>query len=182
MKRACLIGLIAIFACAVSSPAEVVRAGVARAKVINAEKLINTQLAGMYPDEPWFLLGPARGVYLQGFGVVFTAEINLATGPTQSPFKMEITKEEIARHQDKKITRLPALRGMMAKLVGFTADYLDTLPAGEQLVLGITLLRYPYEDPKIAPSQIVMQAERSRVLEAKRKQEPIDTVVRAMEY
>jgi hypothetical protein len=156
--------------------------GLSRGKVVNAEKLINTQLAGMYPDEPWFLLGPARGVYLEGYGVVFTAEINLATGPTQTPFKMEITKEEIARHREKKITRLPELRAAMAKLMGFAADYLDSLAPGEQLVLGITLLRYPYEDPKIAPSQIVMQSDRARILDARKRQAPVDSVVRAVEY
>jgi hypothetical protein len=37
---------------------------------------------------------------------------------------------------------------MMTRLIGFTADHLDTLAPGEQMVLGITLLRYPYEDPK----------------------------------
>lgn len=181
MRRAALAAVVGLLASVVSSPADAVR-GVPRAKVVNAEKLINTQLAGMYPDEPWFLLGPARGMYLEGYGVVFTAEINLATGPTQTPFKMEITKEEIARHRDKKITRLPELRGMMTKLMGFTAEYLDNLAPGERLVLGITLLRYPYEDPKIAPSQIVVQGERSKIVEAKKRQEPLETVVHAVEY
>jgi hypothetical protein len=50
------------------------------------------------------------------------------------------------------------------------------------MVLGITLLRYPYEDPKIAPSQIVMQGDRSKIVEAKKRQESLETVVHAVEY
>jgi hypothetical protein len=155
---------------------------VARAKVAGAEKLIDNQLASMYPDEPWFLLGPARGVYLEGFGVVFTAEVNLATGPVRTPFHMEITKEEIAKHRDKKLSRLPQLRLMMATILGSATNALDTLPASGQVVLGVTLLRYPYEDPKGIPSQIVMQAERGKLLDAQRRGVPLNTVIKVQEY
>lgn len=180
MKLAPLAALAAVLVCAVSSQADVPR--LSRAKVANAEKLISTQLASMYPDEPWFLLGPTRGVYLEGYGVVFTAEINLATGPTSTPFKMDISKEEIARHRDKKLTRLPGLRAMMLKIVGSTSAYLDTLPVTEQMVLGVTLLRYPYEDPKSAPSQIVMQVERGKLLDAQKRGASLDSVVKTVEY
>lgn len=180
MKRALAAAALAILVCATGSPADVPK--VPRAKVANAEKLISTQLAAMYPDEPWFLLGPTRGMYLEGFGVVFTAEVNLATGPMQTPFKLEITREEIARHRDKKITRLPGFKAVMARIVGSTAMYLDTLPPSEQLVLGVTLLRYPYEDPKATPSQIIMQVDRASVVEAQKKHAPVDSLIRVVEY
>jgi hypothetical protein len=180
MRRASLSGLAAVLVFALTLTADV--RGVTRAKMANAEKLINTQLASMYPDEPWFLLGPARGVYLDGYGAVFTAEINLATGPTSTPFKLEITKEEIARHRDKKITRLPDLRTMMMKIVGSTSAYLDNLVPSEQFVLGVTLLRYPYEDPKSTPSQIVMQAEHGKLADAQKRGAPLDSVVKVTEY
>ena len=156
--------------------------GVPRAKIANAEKLIDTQLASMYPDEPWFLLGPTNGVYLDGFGAVFSAQINLATGPTSTPFKLEISKEEIARHRDKKITRLPDLRKMMLKIVGSTGGYLDNLAPSEQFVLSVTLLRYPYEDPKSAPSQIVMQVEHGKLVDAQKRGAPLDSIVKVTEY
>lgn len=155
---------------------------VPRAKVVNAEKMITTQLASLYPEEPYFLIGMTRGLYVEGFGAVFTAEINLATGPSLSPFKQTITKEEIARHRDKKEVRLPLLRTRMYSLVGAMAGYLDMLPANEELVLAVTLLRYPWEDPAGQPSQIVMRVPRARLLQAERDKTKLDAVIKVHEY
>jgi hypothetical protein len=152
------------------------------AKVVNTEKLISTQLAAMYPEEPWFLIGPARGVYLNGFGVVFSAEINLATGPSLSPFKQTITREEIARHRDKKELRLPVLRTRLYAIVGEMAAYLDTLPGNEEFVLVVTLLKYPWEEANGMPSQIVLRVPRAKLLEARRQSASLDTVVKVQEY
>src|SRR5437870_2914512 len=100
MRRAMWTTALLLAAAIVTTPAETPR--ITLAKVVNTEKLISSQLASLYPDEPWFLIGQTRGVYLDGMGVVFSAEINLATGPSLSPFKQTITKEEITRHRDKK--------------------------------------------------------------------------------
>jgi hypothetical protein len=153
-----------------------------RNKVANAEKLVSTQLAAMFPDEPFFLLGQARGIYLEGYGVVFSADVNLATGPTLNPFHQEITHEEIARHRDKKMSRLPMLRTTMASIMGTASAVLDTLPPSEQVVLAVTLLRYPYEDAKGMPSQIVMQADRAKLVDAQKRHVALDTVIRTQEY
>lgn len=152
------------------------------AKVVNTEKLISTQLSAMYPEEPWFLIGPTRGVYLAGFGVVFSAEINLATGPTLSPFKQTITKEEIAHHRERKEARLPVLRNRLYEIVGQMASYLETLPPNEEFVLAVTLLRYPWEDASGMPSQIILRAPRAKVLEALRLNAHLDSVVKSQEY
>ena len=152
------------------------------AKVVNTEKLISTQLSAMFPEEPWFLIGTARGVYLNGFGVVFSAEINLATGPTLSPFKQTITKEEIAHHRERKEARLPVLRHRLYEIVGQMASYLETLPPNEEFVLAVTLLRYPWEDAAGMPSQIILRVPRGRALEALRMNTPLDSVVKSQEY
>lgn len=151
-------------------------------KIVNTEKLISTQLAAMYPEEPWFLIGPARGVYLNGFGVVFTAEINLATGPSLSPFKQTISKEEIAHHREKKEARLPVLRARLYEIVGQMANYLETLPPAEEFVLVVTLLKYPWEDSAGMPSQIILRVPRAKLVEAHRLNAKLDTVVKSQEY
>jgi hypothetical protein len=156
--------------------------GVPLAKIVNTQKLISTQLAAMYPEEPWFLIGPARGVYLGGFGVIFSAEINLAMGPSLSPFKQTITKEEIARHRDKEGVRLPILRERMYTIVGTMASYLETMPNNEEFVLAVTLLKYPWEDPAGIPSQIVMRVPRGKLMEAQRQNAKPDTVIKVQEY
>ncbi len=182
LRPVMLFTAVLLLGAATASSADSDTATIPRAKVANAEKLIDTQLAAMYPEEPWFLLGPARGVYLDGYGVVFTAEVNLATGPVRTPFHLEITKEEIAKHRDKKLSRLPELRVMMTKILGSTTGALEALPPADQVVLGVTLLRYPYEDPKGIPSQIVMQVERGKLLDAQRRHVPLDTVIKVQEY
>ncbi len=164
----------------VTRPAEAPH--VVRAKVLNTEKLINTQLAALYPDEPWFLIGMARGVYLDGMGVVFSAEINLATGPYLSPFKQTISREEIVRLHDKKEVRLPLLRKRMVTIVGSMASYLETMPSNEEFVLAVSLLRYPWEDSTGIPSQIIMRAPRGKLMEAQRNNVRPASVLRIEEY
>lgn len=152
------------------------------AKVVNTEKLISTQLAGMYPDEPFFLIGTARGMYLAGFGAVFSAEINLATGPSLSPFKQTITKEERAHHREKKEARLPLLRNRLYEIVGQMGSYLESLPPNEEFVLAVTLLRYPWEDASGMPTQIILRVPRGKLMEAQRTNAKLDSIVRLQEY
>jgi hypothetical protein len=151
-------------------------------KIVNAQKLVSTQLAAMYPEEPWFLIGTARGVYLGGVGAVFSAEINLAMGPSLSPFKQTISKEEIARHREKQETRLPVLRERMYSILGSMPSYLETMPNNEEFVLAVTLLKYPWEDPAGIPSQIVMCVARGKLVDAQRQNAKPDTVVKVQEY
>lgn len=168
-------------AAVITRPAEPAR--ITLAKIVNTQTLISTQLAAMYPEEPWFLIGPARGMYLDGIGVIFSAEINLATGPSLSPFKQTITKEEITRHRDKKEVRLPLLRKRMYTIVGSMASYLETLPNNEEFVLAVTLLKYPWEGTVAGmPSQIILRAPRGKLVEAQRQNANPDTVIRMQEY
>lgn len=153
-----------------------------RAKIANTEKLVSTQLAAMMPDEPWFLLGLARGVYLEGTGVVFQAEVNLATGPSLSPFKTTITKEEIARHREKKEGRLPLLRTRMYTIMTVMASSLEALPDKEDYVFAVTLLKYPWEDTPTMPTQIVMRAQRARLMDAQRQNAKPESVIQVKEY
>jgi hypothetical protein len=169
-----------LLAAIVGRPVEPAR--ITLAKVVNTQTLISTQLAAMYPEEPWFLIGPTRGLYLDGTGVIFSAEINLATGPSLSPFKQTITKEEIAHHRDKKETRLPILRKRMYTIVGSMASYMEMLPNNEEFVLAVTLLRYPWEEAAGMPSQIIMRAPRGKLVEAQRQNAGPETVIRKQEY
>ena len=156
---------------------------VSRAKIANVEKLINTQMAAMVPDEPYFLIGLARGTYLDGVGVIFSVDINLATGPTMTPFRPAISKEELARLREKKEARLPLLRTKMYSVVGSMTSFLDMVPPNEEFIFVVTMLRYPYEEASALPSQIVMRVPRGKLLEAQRANNyKIDTVIRTQEY
>ena len=83
-----------------------------RAALISIEKSFDDRIVHI-ADDPYILVGFTRGVYLEGYGAVFTAEVNLAIGPAQSPFRPIITKEDIVRIRAKKADRLPVLREAM---------------------------------------------------------------------
>lgn len=155
---------------------------VSRAEVANVEKTVNSQLTGMFPDEPWLLLGMTRGVYVEGVGVIFSAEVNLATGPSPSPFNPTISPQVIAAHRDKKMSRMPKLRETMYAVVKSLSGAFPNLPGDEQVVFAVTLLRYPWEPAGGAPTQIVMHAPRAKLSDALAKNTPLTGAVAAQEY
>lgn len=174
-----LIAALAATALAFASGAE---PKVPRAKVVNVEKLISTALASMYPDEPYFLIGPARGVYIEGVGVVYITDINLATGPTMSPFSPPVNKEQMQRHRDKKEVRLPLLKNKILEISGSVISLLDALPANEDFILTINLLRYPWEDPAGLPSQLILRVQKGKLGKAVADHARIDTIAKVQEY
>lgn len=136
------------------------RPAVSRDTMAVVEKAFDERIMKFSPDDPFDLLGTTRGVYLEGFGVVLTAEVNLVVSPGISPFHPTFTKEEIAKVRQKKLQRVQVLKQMMAEQLEKTASVLNMLPPNEQIVLGVTLLYRPWEDTTGLPRQIVMQAPR----------------------
>jgi hypothetical protein len=124
------------------------------------EKSFDRRLEGWSVDEPVMLLGTTRGVYLEGYGAVFTAEMNLLPGATMSPFQPTIKKEQVVRVHQKKLSRLPQLRQQMTEMLVASAQSLDTVPLDERIVVGVTLFHFAWEDVSGIPAQIVMQAPR----------------------
>lgn len=141
---------------------------VSRASISAVEQNLDKRVSRLWTDDPFLLLGNARGVYLEGYGAVFTAEVNLVTAPGISPFHQQMTKQEIANHRQKKLERLPQLKTAMREMLVSTAASLDNVPSEEHIVLGITLARYPWEDGNDVPSQIVMLGQRGKLSEMKR--------------
>ena len=133
-------------------------------------------------DDPFILVGFTRGVYLEGYGAVFTAEVNLAIGPSPSPFHPVVSKEDIARIRTKKLERFPALRQCMRDMLLNAAASLDEVPANEQIVVGVSLLYRPDEDSSGMPGQILMQGTKGQLLDAKLNRIGLDGVVKVREF
>ncbi|MCE5307050.1 MAG: hypothetical protein LLG20_05370 [Acidobacteriales bacterium] len=138
---------------------------VSRSALTPLERSFDRRLDGWSVDEPVMLLGTTRGVYLEGYGAVFTAEMNLMPGPTISPFQPIIRKESIVRVHQRKVERLPRLREQMKEMLVASAQSLDTVPLDEKIVVGVTLFHYSWEDVSGVPAQIVMQAQRRLLLD-----------------
>ncbi len=157
---------------------------VTRAALAAVEKLFDRRLEKDVIDNPFSLLGMTRGVYLAGYGAVFSAEVNLVSGPTISPFRPQLTKEEIARLRQRKLERLPVLRRAMREMLVSAAGSLDNVPLEERIVLGVSLFHHSWEDSAGLPAQIVMQAQRKTLVEfqtARRDRSTLDSVIPAEE-
>lgn len=143
-----------------------------RQEIAAMEKSFNQRLARFDLERPVEVLGLARGVYLDGYGVVFTAEINLAPAPGMSPFRPALSKEDVARVRELKLKRLPQIRGLMQNLLLAAAQSLDRLPADEQVALALMLWSNPWEDTSGLPRLIQMQGRRGALLEVALERQP----------
>jgi hypothetical protein len=126
-----------------------------RATLIAAEKQFDQMVQAKWTDDPFVLLGNTRAIYVDGFGVILTAEISLSMGPTVSPFSPSISKEAIARHREKKLQRLPQLKDLIRTGAESARTWFPDLPDTDKLVIGVTVLKYSWEDAAGIPSQLV---------------------------
>src|SRR5579871_4849935 len=87
---------------------------VSRSVLIETEKTLDSRLVRSAADNPFLLLGPTRGIYLDGYGAVFTAEVNLVSVPAaMQMFRPTFTPQEIGAHRQKKLERIPELKRSM---------------------------------------------------------------------
>lgn len=127
------------------------------------------------------ILALPRGVYLEGYGAVFTADVNLTFTPSINPFQLAIEKPVIERIYQKKLSQLPILRAGMQQILLDAGSVLDTVPVQEQIVLVVTLGNETWETTGKLPSQIYMQAQRAKLIDAKAGKVKIETVIKAQE-
>jgi len=111
-------------------------------------------------NEPVDLLGGTRGLYLDGYGAVFTTELSLLVAPGISPFKPVITDKEKALVHQRKIERLPKLKQAMREFVRTVAMTLFVVPDDQQIVVAVRLDYMKWEDTMGLPGLIVAKADR----------------------
>lgn len=138
---------------------------VSRATLTAMEKSLDGRISRLWQDNPFLLLGTTRGVYLDGYGAVFTAEINLVANPI-SLMQATLTKEDIAKHRQKKLERIPILKKALSDALVSTAASLDTVPLDESITIVAFLPHYSWEDISGVPAQIMVQGQKKKVLEA----------------
>jgi hypothetical protein len=124
------------------------------------ERSCDEKLIGIGEARTVDLLGPTRGVYLEGYGTVFSAEISLVTPPAVYPFHPAITKEDITSTHQKKVQRLPRLRAAMTEIMKAAANALSAMPDTQQIVLAVRLDNMKWEDASGLPGMILMKADR----------------------
>jgi len=152
-----------------------------RSMMAPVEKKIDQRLETLF-DEPFLVLGMTRGLYLEKYGVVFSAELQLISTPGVNTFGFTSpTKEMVASTRNKKLVRLPILKDAMRSQLASAAVALEKLPPEEKVVLGISIFRRSWEDSTGLPAQIVMQANRKDLLAA-RNAAAIEAAIRTQEF
>ncbi len=104
--------------------------------------------------------------------------MNLIVTPSLNPFRLSMTKQEIASIHERKLRQLPLLRENMREMLFKSAAALEELPPNEQVVLAVSLAYFYWEDTKGLPSQILMQGERQKLL----SHDTRDSAIRVQEY
>ena len=122
------------------------------------EKSLDSRIAQLWTDTPYLLIGTTRGVYLDGYGAVFTAEVNLVSNPS-SMMSASVSKADIARVHAKRLERMPLLKKAMCDALIATAASLDTVPADEQVAIVAFLDYFPWEDPTVMPARVTVQGQ-----------------------
>jgi hypothetical protein len=148
----------ALLAMAANSPR------VGRGLIASMEKSLDERISRLWPDNPLSILGSTRGIYLEKYGAVFTAEVNMVPQPLtlMNPI---LTPADKANFQKKKKERLPQLRKELVKALADTAASLDPVPVNEQVVIAV-YLTHMQEDPPGIPAQITVQGERGKLIDA----------------
>ena len=141
---------------------------VSRDQLVTVEKSLDSRYAKLWDDTQIVVLGPTRGIYLEGYGAVMTSEVDLVAGPTLLFMRGPLNKDEVEKFRQKKIGRVPELRRAMRQALIDSAASLDTVPLEEQIVVVAMLSKYPWEDFKGLPRQIMMQAQKKKLLDALR--------------
>jgi hypothetical protein len=142
---------------------------VSRASVLAVERSIRERLAAPSQDPYDLMEESPRGTYLDGYGVLFTTELDLVNAGVLNltPFKPTVSKEEIAGVRDRKVKKIAALRETMRNLILNASTTLEGLPPNEHVAMEARLFYFSWEDSKGLPRRLFMSAEKQKLLDAK---------------
>jgi hypothetical protein len=160
--RIALVALLAL--CALPGVADSPK--VNRGMIEAMQHSLDNKLSGLWPQDPAEVIGPTEGTYIQGYGSVFLAEVNLAPAAGISPFHPAVSADEVRRTREKKLQRMAALRTAMRAMLLDSARSLDSVPADEQVAVGLSLFYWKWENRDGLPAQIVMHAPRKVLLQS----------------
>jgi len=140
---------------------------VSRASLKAMDASFDQRIKGLWEDTFLSLIGATRGVYLDGYGVVFTAEVSPVPSMT-SMMHPTVSPEEKVKAHKLRIERIAQLKQAMRLAVADAAASLDPVPAEEQVTMIVFLAYNPWEDVSGTPAQLTFQAKKKVLLEARR--------------
>ena len=124
------------------------------------ERAVDRSFRPVAGDRP-VAISSTRGIFLPGYGVVFSVEVNLVPTASPSPFRRSYTAEEIGDLNRRKRDALEPLRRRMREVLVRQGAALTDLAADLQVTLAVSLFHFPWEDRSDLPSQVVIGSSRA---------------------
>ncbi len=140
---------------------------VSRGTLAAMEKSIDKTISSLWQDNAYLLLGSTRGVYLDGYGAVFTAEVNLVPNPI-SLMNTRLTPADIAKFHQTKVERVGMLKKTLTDTLVSTAASLDTVPSEEKITIVAFLDHFSWEDMSGVPVQITVEGQKKALIDAQK--------------
>ena len=129
------------------------------------ERSIDGRFEQTIHPSPMALVGVTRGFYLQGFGAVFSLEVNVVPTPNISPFFRGYDAEQKRNLNRRKKEQLKPLEARAREILTEEVAKVEALPADEAVALAISLFYYNWEDIGGLPFQLVVQAPKQVLLD-----------------
>ena len=165
--------VVSLLLCALPAGSLADKPKVNRAMIEAMEHSLDRKLSSLWPGDPMEVVGLTQGAYVQGYGAIFMGEVNVAPAAGITPFHPSATPDEIKRTREKKLQRMAQLKVAMREMLADSARSLDSVPAEEQVAVGISLFYWKWENREGLPAQIVMHAPRKALLAATAEQTAI---------
>ena len=151
---------------AIPGPAAVTQAAthIPQGMLRNLEKNFDMRLEAMDSKDPLDILGGTRGLYVEGYGTVFTTELSLVVTPGITPFRQTIPEDLILKVHQRKLAHLPQLEDLMKDLIKVSALTLNPLPEDQKIMYAVRVRYLSYENTDGLPAQIVMTADKKSAI------------------
>ena len=154
-------------------------AGPSRAELKAVERLCDKAIE-TYGIDSIEQITHARALYIEGYGVVISFEVNLARVSPLVGFAGGLSKPQKDRIRDNKLKRLPEFREFLEGLLLESVKSLDRLSPEENLLLNVGFDYANYEDSDGLPDSISLTARKKDLLDAAEGRIPRDRLLRIL--
>jgi hypothetical protein len=134
------------------------------AAVAKIESAFEQKVKDLDPNDPFDRLGACSGVYISGYGLVFTLPLSLVSAPTFGPFTGGFTPQKADAIHKRKLAHLPLLKKAMSEMALQASKAFPTLPPTDKVVVAARLFYLDYEDKTGLPNQMVIAADHASAL------------------